>query len=294
LSVIENALARLRRSAGLPGPATRPGTAPPRPARAQPGSPTETGHVPRKQFSIRLPELRRAGYLPDEDQEWRFADYCQRIKRPIIEKALSAGATEDLRLILLTSPLAGEGKTLTTLNLALSMARERDVSVLLVDADLPKGDISRVLGLQGEPGLLDALRDDTRDVESLVVGTDIPGLDVLPAGTHGAGIAELIASARMREVAMRLSGASPHRLVLFDSPPLLVSGEARALAHIPGQIILVARAGQTPCQAILAAIAHVDKKKLQGLVLNDAYLTSEDGYYGYSYGAPQEAVAKPD
>jgi protein-tyrosine kinase len=182
-----------------------------------------------------------------------------------------------------SSALPGDGKTFTTINLALSLAREHDVSVLLVDADLPKGHISRALGLQNEQGLVDSLLDPTRDVESFIIGTDVPGLDILPAGRPAAGATELIASARMAEVARRLSTRNPRRLALFDTPPLLVSSEARALAQLPAQVILVARAGRTPRQALLDVIAQVDKKKLHSLVLNDAYVRGEDSYYGY-YG----------
>lgn len=284
MSIIENALAKLRHSqeaGALAGVAAARAA-----SRARPGVPSARD---RKQISISVSELRSAGYLPEEDQQQRFADYCERIKRPIIQRALSPQASDDQRLILVTSPLPGDGKTFTTVNLALSMARERDFSVLLVDADLSKADLSRVLGLRDQPGLVSALSHDECDVESLVLGTDVPGLEVLPAGAWVENVAELAASARMGEVVARLTDSNPQRLVLCDSPPLLASSEGRTLAQIPGQIVLVVRAGQTPQQAILDAIAHVDKTKLRGLVLNDAYSLSEDGYYGYAaYGAPHQ------
>jgi Mrp family chromosome partitioning ATPase len=249
----------------------------------------------RKQISISMSELRSAGYLPEEDQQQRFAEYCERIKRPIVQKALSPEASDHQRLVLVTSPLPGDGKTFTTLNLALSMARERDISVLLVDADLTKADLSRVLGLQDQPGLVSALSHDECDVESLVIGTNVPGLEILPAGAWVENVAELAASARMGEVVARLTGSNQQRLVLCDSPPLLASSEGRTLAQIPGQIVVVVRAGQTPQQAVLDAIAQVDKARLRGLVLNDAHGLSEDGYYGYSaYGAPQQEAPQRD
>jgi Mrp family chromosome partitioning ATPase len=197
-------------------------------------------------------------------------------------------------LILLSSALPGDGKTFITLNLALSMARERDVSVLLVDGDLPRGQISRVLGMEGEPGVLDALQDSRLDIETLVFDTDVPNLEVLPAGAPAEGAAEWIASVRMREIVARLNSRNQRRLILFDSPPLLVSSEARVLVQIPGQIVLVARAGHTPRKAIVDAIACVDKKKLRGLVLNDARTMkiNEHGYYDYpGYGGSREPAA---
>ncbi len=240
--------------------------------------------VPTKQITVDLPMLRAAGYVPEEGQERRFADFYREIKRPLIRKALTRGAPMDLRLIMVSSALPGEGKTFITLNLAFSMARERDVSVLLVDADLPKAHISRALHVEDEPGLLDCLADNTRDVESLVLGTDVQGLQILPAGRLHESAAEMITSARMRHVINSLVGRNPHRLVLFDSPPLLVSSEARALIQIPGVILVVARAGHTPRQALVDAISKVDKSKLYGVVLNESRTPGGGdsyGYYGY-------------
>lgn len=248
-----------------------------------------------KRTSIDFAQLRVAGYLPDKSEERRFADFFHRVKRPIIDRALSNIGADDRRLILLSSALPGDGKTFMTLNLGLSMARERDISVLLVDGDLPRGQISRVLGMQSEPGLLDALQDSRLDVESLVFDTDIPNLQVLPAGAPSEGAAEWIASARMRQVVAQLNDRNPRRLILFDSPPLMVSSEARVLVQIPGQVVLVARAGRTPRKAIVDAIASVDKKKLLGLVLNDARTMkiSEHGYYDYpAHDGSRDAASK--
>jgi protein-tyrosine kinase len=246
-----------------------------------------------KRIEVDFGRLTAEGYLTEIGQERRFADYFHRIKRPLIARALSVDAAQDTRLILFSSALPGDGKTFVVLNLALSMARERDISLLLVDGDLPKARITRVLGLQHEPGLLAALRDDKLDVESLVLDTDVPGLEFLPAGSSPEGATEMLASVRMRELAMRLTCRNPRRLVLFDSPPLLLSSEARALVPIVGQIVLVARAGQTPRRAIADAIEQVDKKKLQGLVLNDASVGgSERGYYYDYYADEREASAK--
>ena len=269
MSIVEDALALLSdaRRTGSPGPRSVPG----------------------KHIAVDLQMLRAAGYAPEEGQERRFADFYREIKRPLIKKALARGAPTDLRLIMVSSALPGEGKTFITLNLALSMARERDVSVLLVDADLPKAHISRTLHVENEPGLLDCLAEETRDVESCVLGTDVNGLQLLPAGRPHEAAAEMITSARMRHVITTLVSRNPQRLVLFDSPPLLVSSEARALIQIPGVILLVARAGHTPRQALIDALAKVDKNKLHGVVLNESRTPGGGdnyGYYGYDgYGA---------
>ncbi len=285
MSVIENALDKIRRGAsGAPkDPAPVATTAMSPPPRRAPTAIEPTTH-PTRRVSIDMSRLRASGYLPEEGEQRRFADYFRAIKRPLVQKAIAAESAPDLRLILITSALPGEGKTFTTLNLALSMAREHDISVLLIDADVPMRQISRALGVPDELGLMDLLHDETKDVESLVLRTDVPGLDLLPAGSPAEDATELIASARMARLAMQVSVRNPRRLVLLDSPPLLVSSEARALVQLPGQVVMVARSGQTPQGALRDAVALVDKKRLSGVVLNDA-LTATGGqsYYGY-YG----------
>jgi len=287
VSVIESALERMRRgrapgalsAVAVPRPVVGTVTAPKAPAVALPSA----RNYVHKRIAIDPQGLRNAGYLPDAGLERRFADHYRQIKRSLIDKAFSGSA--DMRLILVSSALPGDGKTFTCINLALSMARERDTSVLLVDADAPKARISEVFGMRGERGLLDALLDESLDVESLIVQTNVRGLEILPAGKFVESAHELLASARMDQIAAYLSARNARGLVLFDATPLLVSSEARALLRVPGQIALVARVGVTPRQAALEAAAYVHKGKLQGVILNDATYTKAGGYYGYSsYG----------
>ena len=182
MSVIENSLERLRRTQGANKTAAGPApVAAPAVARPEPPAPLESPYA-HKHFAIDFGRLFTEGYVPELGQERRFADYFHRIKRPLIARALTAGAAQDTRLIMLSGALPGDGKTFVALNLALSMARERDLSLLLIDGDLPKARITRVLGLLREPGLVGALRDERLDPESLVLDSDVPGLEFLPAG----------------------------------------------------------------------------------------------------------------
>jgi protein-tyrosine kinase len=283
MSLIESALAKLRRSE----PAAEIALAPtPRPLVAAPSAvklpvvPVVRDYLHRR-ITIDSKALRSIGYLPEEGLERRFADHFRQIKRPLIDKAFAGSA--DMRLIVVTSALPGDGKTFTSLNLALSMARERDVSVLLVDADAPRARISEVLGLRGERGFLDALGDESLDVESLIVQTDLRGLEIFPAGRLVESAPELIASARMDQITKRLMARDSRQVILFDSAPLLVSSEARALLRVPGQVVLVVRANATPRQAVQDAAAHIDKKKLQGLIINQVTTATGGSYYGYSH-----------
>jgi protein-tyrosine kinase len=283
MSLIETALDKLRRSEAAAAaelqkaPARATSGVTPLVYPAAPAPPIEDETRPRVLVSNAA--LRAAGYMPEESMERRFADHYRRVKRPLIEKALAG--TSDMRLIMVSSALPGDGKTFTSINLALSMAREKDISVLLVDADGARARISEVLGIRKQPGLLDALADDSIDVESLVMRTDVRGLEVLPAGRFIENGTELIASGRMAQISVRLTAHNPRRLVLFDSPPLLVSSEARVLTRMPGQVVLVVRASVTPRRAILDAISQVDRQKLQGLVVNQVRDVPGEDYYGY-------------
>jgi protein-tyrosine kinase len=233
--------------------------------------------------------LRSAGYLPDADQDRRFADEYRQIKRPLLAHAFGAEqpvGRPSPRLAMMASALPGDGKTFTSINLALSLAREKDSSVVLVDADVAKPHISRIFGVEAEPGLLDALADPGLNAASLVLPTDVRGLSILPAGLPREGASELLASARMAEVTGQILARHPRCVALFDSSPLVVSSESRALAPWMGQVLVVVRAGHTPRQALLEALDHLPEQAKVSLVLNQGRhsLLQGDGYYGYGYG----------
>jgi protein-tyrosine kinase len=234
------------------------------------------------QVTVDYAALRAAGYLPEPDIERQFADQYRRIKRPLVDKAMSgAPGVGEPRAIMVTSALPGDGKTFTTINLALSMALERDVSVLLIDADVARHHVSQIFGLQEQTGLLDALVDERMDAESAIVPTTMRGLSILPAGRRVPNPAELLSSNRMRKIVTGLCGRNPRRILLLDSPPLLLTNEGRILIKIVGQVVLVVRAGKTPRQAVQAALELFDTQQAGGIVLNDARGSATPGYYGY-------------
>ncbi|MDQ2639196.1 MAG: AAA family ATPase [Pseudomonadota bacterium] len=240
--------------------------------------------------------LRAAGYLPEEGLDRRFADEYRQIKRPLLARAFSSdtsNAHSSARLIMMASALPGDGKTFSSINLALSLAREKDTSVVLVDADVAKPHISRIFGVDSEPGLLDALADPGLGIASLILPTDVKGLYILPAGKVRESATELLASARMKEVASQILAAYQRSVVLFDSPPLVVSSESRALAAAMGQVAVVVRAGRTPRRALLEALGYLPESKAAGLVLNQGRHSLLSGYYGQygSYG--EDGSAQP-
>lgn len=241
--------------------------------------------APSRMVPFDLDRLRRRHLMPPEDQERELAGQYRHIKRPLVARAIGRDGRKVRRgnALLITSALPGEGKTFTSINLALSIALEQDTEVLLVDADVARPALTEEFGLEKEPGLMDALADDAVDVESLVVGTDVPSLRLLPTGTLSSTATEMLAGSRMDSLLEELC-RRPNRVVVFDGPPLLPTTEARVLAAAAGQVVLVVRAGWTPRSAVLEALSLIGERDDVNLVLTRAEGAGAGGYYYSSYG----------
>ena len=250
------------------------------------GANVESYAVSDKCLHVDSDALRKAGLIAPEYHEALLADQYRDIKRPLISHAFGKRATKVDRgnLIMVSSALSGEGKTFTSINLALSMARERDYSVLLVDADVAKPHTSQMFGAASEPGLLDLLDDPSRPVRTLILPTDVENLSVLPAGQPRPHATELLASAAMEAVCETLEGLSAKQLVIFDTPPILQTSEAKVLASLMGQAVMVVRAEQTSQDAVLGALSSLDEGKAVNMVLNQMRMGYGDPQYGYGYG----------
>lgn len=236
--------------------------------------------------------LRQAGLLAPEDQERFVADQYRLIKRPILDLAngMVADRPDRANLVMIASALPGDGKTFNAINIALSIAIEKDTSVLLVDADVAKPHISELFGLSDEPGLIDLLIEKDIHVNDVTIRTDVPGLSLLPAGREDSQATELLASRRMARVAEELSTSVRDRVVIFDSPPLLVTSESRELAGNVGQVAMVVCAGKTPQHAVTSAIESLDSDQAINLILNQAgtsfgEISYGNAQYGYEYGS---------
>lgn len=187
----------------------------------------------------------------------------------------------DSRAVLICSAQPKAGKTFCAINLALSLAGERDIEVLLVDADFPKPEALALLGIDGRgPGLVDALADAGADPESFVIRTDVPGLSVLPAGRKANNVPELLASDRTREVLAKLVAGDRRRIILFDSPPALMASHATVLAGHVGQALVVVRADQTTEADLRETIGLLRGCGRIGLVLNGAGLAVTGRKFG--------------
>lgn len=229
--------------------------------------------------------LREAGLLPPLAHERELAHQYRDIKRPLIANAFGRRVTrvEQGNLIMVTSASPGEGKTFTAVNLALSMAQEQDYTVLLVDSDVAKPHISNVLGLSESLGLLDLVEDRSLAPESLELQSNIKDLSFLPAGRSRDHATELLSSSRMNEIVEFLASRKAGRIVIFDTPPLLRTSEAKALTDLAGQVVMVVRAELTSQDAVLSALHQMHDDQVVNLVLNQSRADPEKGSYGYDY-----------
>jgi len=214
------------------------------------------------------------------------ADEFRRIKRPLIVNATQGlgHASDHMNVIMVASAMPKAGKTFCSVNLAVSLSLERELNVLLVDADVAKPHISREFGLGDAPGLIDLLVDDGRSIEQTLVRTDLNDIQILPAGSGHPQATELLASDRMSEIVDELATRYPDRIILLDSPPLLITSEAQALASQVGQIALVVEAGRTQHQTLLQALEVLHAEKAINVILNKSRHSSQSGYYGGDYG----------
>jgi exopolysaccharide/PEP-CTERM locus tyrosine autokinase len=228
--------------------------------------------------------------ISPQTERSRTAEEFRMIKRPLLQRAFSeqAATGERPNVIAVTSSVAGEGKTFTSLNLAISIAMELDRTVLLVDADLANPGLSRLLKAQDLPGLTERLLDDNVDLRSLLLRTDVPKLTLLAAGRRHRRSTELLASNAMKGLLDELATRYPDRVVLFDSPPLLATSEASVLAEQAGQVCLVVESATTPQFLVKEALGLLRHQDRVSLVLNktrDELLSGRRGYYyGYRYG----------
>lgn len=237
---------------------------------------------------IDFARLAAAGFLTPDQPTTRQSEEYQHIKRRVLGN-MAPGVLNTHRpsnLILITSSVPSEGKTFTSVNLAISLAMEVDHTILLVDTDIMKRDLSRALGVVERKGLFDLLASPGLRLEDLLVRTNMRNLVILPVGTKREGSTELLASMRMRELADEIAVRYKDRVVLFDSPPVLATTTASALAPLVGQVILVAEAGSTKHETIREALQRLDRVSITGVILNkgkQAAASSYD-YYGSYYG----------
>jgi len=238
-----------------------------------------------ERFHLDQEHLIHLGLLAPLEQAIPVAGEFRRIKRPLIDNFSKNPSVGDdhMNLILVASPLPGAGKTFCCVNLAASISLERELSVLLVDADVAKPHISSAFGMSEKPGLIDVLEDDSISIDEVLIRTDLNDIQVLPAGRKHTQSTELLASARMASLMHELATRYTDRLIIMDSPPLLVTSEAQAVAKHAGQIALIVESGKTTNQNIEDAMELLERDKAINVILNKSVYSQSGSYYGGRY-----------
>jgi receptor protein-tyrosine kinase/non-specific protein-tyrosine kinase len=182
--------------------------------------------------------------------------------------------------IMVTSAVPNEGKTLTALNLAISLAQEYDHTVLLVDADLRRPSIQRYLDVHGKSGFSDCLLDET-DIGETIIGTGIGKLSIIPAGRAVSNPVELFTSHRMRDLIEEMKYRYNDRYLIFDTPPILPFAETRSLANLVDGVLFVIKERLASQENIKEAVEALMGCELLGIIYNDAMLDRHDERYSY-------------
>ncbi|MFN5881952.1 MAG: XrtA-associated tyrosine autokinase [Burkholderiales bacterium] len=289
-SLIERAMAATPSTAL---PANTSGTAPESTSKAPAapqvlGSPARPVASPRRPSPVRIAieALRARGMVTPDAAPTALSQEFRVIKRPLLDNAFGRGvpSVNNGRRVMVTSAFSGEGKSFCAINLAMSIAAERDTYVLLVDADVAKPSIPTELGIESTAGLMDCLIDPHLDVGEVVLPTNVERLSVLPAGRRHEQATELLASAAMGTLVDHLASRYDDRIIIFDSPPILMTTEARVLASYMGQIVMVVEAGNTSRDAVTDALTALGSPEMVGMVLNKSRESRHGGYQGYGYG----------
>jgi receptor protein-tyrosine kinase len=169
---------------------------------------------------------------------------------------------------MVSSALPGEGKSFIALNIAMSIAMERDSRVLLIDADTTRPSLSAILGAPLSQGLLDLLTNPALAPAQTLLRTNVERLTFLPSGTPRPNATELLASEAMERLVESLASRYTDRILIFDAPPLLAAPEPPVLASYMGQIVVVVEAQRTTHKAVQHALAAVEGCPVVMTVLN--------------------------
>ena len=269
-------------------------TAPVAAAAPRPAPVKEAAKTVSKTVRLDLAALTEAGFVTPNAPRAAIADQYRVIKRPLIANATGKGASVVAHgnRIMVTSAMPGEGKSFTAINLAMSIAMELDYTVLLVDADVSRPSIMKTLGLPPGPGLLDLLTNKQMEMSDTLLRTNVDKLSLLPSGTPHPRATELLASDAMTDLIEEMGHRYPDRIIIFDSPPLLLTTESRVLATHMGQIVVVVQAEKTLQSQVRHALTTIESCPIKLMVLNQVHGGDQDAYgygYGYGHGASSDA-----
>jgi len=202
---------------------------------------------------------RCVGFFQDSPE----VEHYRLLRTQILQRAKKKGGNT----VMVTSSVPGEGKSLTSINLAFTFAKEFKQTVLLVDGDLRRQKIHEYLGYASNKGLIDYLLDDA-PVSDLITWPGIEKMTIISGGRTTVGSSELLGSPRMKELVDGMKNRYPDRFIIFDVPPVLCAADAMAFAPLVDHILVVVRSGSTSIQDVKKSLHLLPKEKIIGLVLN--------------------------
>ncbi|TXF99431.1 XrtA-associated tyrosine autokinase [Massilia arenae] len=256
-------------------------------AQALPGAAPDAAPARTRRVELDLNRMRELGMVTAAGGRTNLLEEFRIIKRPLLKRAFAERGPKDnpTNLIMVTSSLPGEGKTYCAINLAMSIAMELDHTVLLVDADVARPSVLRTLGLPTQRGLMDILVDTELDLADVMLRTNVDTLAILPAGTATPRATELLASSTMTAMLNELANRYPDRIIIFDSPPLMLTSEARVLASHMGQIVVVVEAQTTTQYAVKESLHQLEGMSNVNLIYNKTRdIPGIEETYDYHYG----------
>jgi receptor protein-tyrosine kinase len=230
--------------------------------------------------------LRRSGMINPEIKTSVISNEFRNVKRKVLLAARDKKSRELVNnLVMVTSTLPEEGKTFTSMNLALSLAAERDVQILLVDCDLHRPSVGKFFETAKVPGLAELLTTPTLRVGEVMRSCEsVPNLNVIFAGKRVDDSPELIASTRMRDLLVEMSERNRDRIVLIDTPPALTTFEPAILAPHVHQTVMVVGAQQSGRHQIEKALDSISACHNISFLFNKApKWEQKDGGYYYNY-----------
>lgn len=241
---------------------------------------------------VPLESLRERGMVTPDGSNIGVSSEFRVIKRPILDAAFpkrGAATIARANTVMVTSSAPGEGKSFCAMNLALSIAMERDHRVLLIDSDVHRPNVMKTLGvetqLESQPGLIDAVLDPAKNVVHSIHKTTVENLFIMPVGARHSHPTELFSSKAMDDFIEHLSVRFANTVIIFDCCPLLATTEARVLAPRIGQVLVVVEADRTPRDRVKESLACLESANVVGLVLNKSKVKNTGEYYGYYYAA---------
>jgi receptor protein-tyrosine kinase len=287
-SVVERAAARLASTRTGRDDPPEPAPQTPTPEFTPQTAPTPLVSIPasaRTKVAIDLRQLAKRSIFSPELTANRTTEEFRLIKHAALQRVTAAAknGVPNANLIMVTSAREGEGKSFAAANLAMSIATEKDRAVILIDADPSRSSVAQNFGLQADRGLLTALEDETLRPADVLLETDVPGLSIIATGPRHPLSAELFASDRMGQFLDQVVRDYPKRIIIFDAPPVLATGEPSALAQHMGQIIFVVEADRTGRAVVAEALNLVNICPNIGLILNKARFQFGAVRFGHYY-----------